>query len=369
MAERWFDDARFPALIGRGAMRMLAYIGAGGRTEDTAATPQPERAQTQRKLDCIVDAIRAGLPEDQREGWDVTLARENGPTEGASYTSGSRVVRIAEDDVNHPTGVSAAAHVIAHEMAHNIAQHPNRITSARVVNAMGEERARKALAQATASNIEHTLTHASGAKVHDDRSMVRAMMRAMEHEADTGALHLLNQAGLPLDGGAKFFQHHIDEKNARASEAPSNSVSRALKDWREQHQERAGGSTHPPDEVRQTRLEAQAQALRSERGNTPALNAARLEACEEPPRKRGMVAALGHWLSRGRGTASATQGEKTHSEHRPDAERQGRTSLGAQPPPTLGRPAIAHARAQAHANDHGHGHAPVRAERELDFGR
>ena len=343
MDEQWFDDEKYPALVGKDAMRNEGRIGA--LSKETNRTPDAERAQTQRKLDCIVDAIRSGLPKGQHRGWDVQTT--TGLKRGyKSYTTGGRVVRIAEDDVNHPNGVRAAAFVVAHEMAHNVAQHPNRLLSRAFIKGLGETQARKTLATTHPNDMWRAKLDARVPAYQGDP----AINKEMEHEADAGAMHILSRAGLPLDGGPKFFQHALEAYGTES------------------------GPNHPPSDVRQTRTQAQAKDLEKKR-LFPAWNAARLDACEEPAKKRGFFATLKGWLTgksaRDGAARQHTDTGEAQAQNRSEPQRNGTLGLDTKAPPTLGREAIAHTRRQANGAALGHEHtrAPVRAARELDFER
>ena len=346
MPQRWFDDEQYPALVPRGAMRSVAELSALDLSDKATRPPDAARAETQRKLDCIVDALRPGLPVGRRDDWDVQVATRTTAAGGKSYTSGAQVVRIAEEDVNHPKGVATAAFVVAHEMAHGVAQHSNRKLSARVVETLGEARARETLGKANAGNIFGMLIRAKLAR----GAVAPEMSKAMEREADTGALHILHRAALPLDGGAKYFEHSLDTHG------------------------RVVTPNHPPAQMRRDRLEAQARTLENT-GARPVRRTA-LDECNDPGRKEGLFAKLGRWLTgkgRGEDEAERTQGSarNTRVGERDGPKRPAPVSLERKPPATLGREAVAHTRAQARPVEapRAHTHAPERPGREIDFGR
>ena len=359
MAEPWFDAKRMPALLEPDAMRKLAQTVTEAGYGRPSGTPSAHHAQTQRKLDCVVDALRPGLPEGFRNGWDIQVANPDNVFADRTATAGAGIIRVAERHVNHPDGPAVTAFVVAHEMAHNVARHANRMWTGRIAKGEGEDDAREILAKTTGAGILDVVDDTGAARIRLDD----AVRMRFENEADAGAMHILRDAGLPLNGGVRFFEAAREKYGAGTS------------------------PHHAANGVRHARLGVQAELMRA-RGAL-ARNRAALEDCPEPTAERretpdthpkgfgvrGAIRRLTRWLT-GRGSdgeKNTAQGAREPSDARQrlgaGTAHQGQMRLSAHPPASLGRPAIAHTRAQAGSAEHGRTHTAVRPERELDFGR
>lgn len=212
----WVETRDAPAWLGPEQLRAWAeswHDWAMSRTD----RPGPELAEHQARLECLTDVLQDGLPPEHRGGWSVDLLVGRGGAGTAASrgpgTMGGRKIEFDPESAMRSAGVSAAsgvglralAFVVAHEMAHNVARHQNKLLTSALVKRFGEEKGR-AIAESTPPRA------LSKFFIRNAVSPDRALGETMEREADRGGLHILAGAGVPLDGARAWAKDHHDRE-------------------------------------------------------------------------------------------------------------------------------------------------------------
>ena len=198
---QWIDPEPEPALLSPEQMTLFAHSNTDA-ARSVAGIAGPEHASTQARLDCLTDALQPGLPPADRGGWRTDLLAESLYSTG---TFGDRDVVFNLHHAEHPAGLRAVAFILAHEMAHNVADHPNRQATHRFVSQHGVEKTSRILDRLSPRFLERSILESPRPADADARSRLR------EAEADRGALHILHHAGVPLDGARAWAEATIDD--------------------------------------------------------------------------------------------------------------------------------------------------------------
>lgn len=231
-SEPWADPEREPALLDDAQVSHLWDRGQEAFQEGTYPG-QPWQVEEQARVMCVSDALQQGLPRAFRGGWNVEV---RSGADARTATPGGRYIAVTPEDASHPQGVKAIAFILAHEMAHNVGRHTNRVASHMLAQEDGVEKTQERLEGLGVEGFEKVLL--SAFRGRDSEQMSEQSVRH-EYEADRGALHIMHEAGVPLDGGRGWAKQHKREAGTH--------------DWEE--------ITHPAPDVRTRAIDREASNL------------------------------------------------------------------------------------------------------------
>ena len=79
-----------------------------------------DHVEEQARLECLLDGLQAGVAPGEREQLSVEVREGNQAFTGVF---GDGHIYFTPEDAAHPAGVRAVAFILAHEMAHTVADH------------------------------------------------------------------------------------------------------------------------------------------------------------------------------------------------------------------------------------------------------
>lgn len=224
-------------VVGGVSQEQLNQLGAQSFAELKAQKPQSKDARQVRKVQCIVSAITAQLPQGWQSGWESAVFVDNEPNAFALpggkvgvYTGIFSVARNQDE----------LAGVIAHEIGHVISRHHDE----RITRQMGAQGAVELVGALLGSRYG---SGAANAAVQGGGAIAQAGFllpgsREQESEADIVGQQLMAQAGFDPRGAVNLWSNMI---------AASQNSSRPPQ-WL---------STHPNPESRIRELQQRAASL------------------------------------------------------------------------------------------------------------
>ncbi|MCC8363066.1 M48 family metallopeptidase [Lysobacter sp. A6] len=224
-------------VVGGVSQEQLNQLGAQSFAELKAQKPQSKDARQVRKVQCIVSAITAQLPQGWQTGWESAVFVDNEPNAFALpggkvgvYTGIFSVARNQDE----------LAGVIAHEIGHVISRHHDE----RITRQMGAQGAVELVGALLGSRYG---SGAANAAVQGGGAIAQAGFllpgsREQESEADIVGQQLMAQAGFDPRGAVNLWSNMI---------AASQNSSRPPQ-WL---------STHPNPESRIRELQQRAASL------------------------------------------------------------------------------------------------------------
>ena len=159
-----------------------------------------EHVEEQARLECLLDALQPGVAPGEREQLSVEVREGNQAFTGVF---GDGHIYFTPEDAAHPAGVRAVAFILAHEMAHTVADHSNKIVSHKLIGELGEDRAKNIVDNRSPYGVEKILLRS------ESSAEQREFVRGTESEADRGGLHILHRSGVPLDGARDWAADHV----------------------------------------------------------------------------------------------------------------------------------------------------------------
>ena len=206
-SEVWADPDQGPALLNKAQMTHVWDLGQEGfKRGSNPATEQDVQAQA--RVSCIADALQGGLPPELRGEWNIEVRSGAG---ARTATPGGQYIAITPKDASHPGGVHAVAFILAHEMAHNVGRHGNRVLTDALTQEEGVERTKETLKGLGNEGLEEVLVDAMRGR---DAGKAAKQSIQHEYEADRGALDILDKAGVPLKGARAWAKEHKREIGA-----------------------------------------------------------------------------------------------------------------------------------------------------------
>lgn len=195
--------------------------------------PTPEADPLQARLDCLLNSLVNGLPEDTRKGWKILPG--TGPE---SRTLGGRRIVIGTSDAASSKSLGETAFVIAHEMAHNLHADVRSHMALALQRTYGVRAER--IAKHPARSIVDHLINTPNAHSNDP-----AGDRKAEHDADVHGVGLLAAAGYDPQGALDWTRGHA-ARHAAGEIAPSAHGTPAERSARIAAAVRAARSAHTP---------------------------------------------------------------------------------------------------------------------------
>ncbi|WP_303907506.1 M48 family metallopeptidase [Thiohalomonas denitrificans] len=188
----------------------IAEMGATAFQEIQREKPTVGPGPTVSYVKCVADAITRQLPSSVPQQWQLSVFEDDEPNAfalpGGNLGVNTGILEIAENP-------SQLATVVAHEIAHVLAEHPNERVSTQYATQTGLDLL-QAITGVGPERQELFALLGMGAQV----GVILPFSRRQEQEADLYGLDLMAQAGFDPRESTRFWQHMESQGNGAPPE-------------------------------------------------------------------------------------------------------------------------------------------------------